>query len=170
MPLTVSKNYLFSSGVISKTDDIFASNPLGSRAVLPISRESGVFMTNSNGKRILVADDEKDIVDIISDQLLSQGYEVESCNSGNDAFRLYQSGHFDAVIADVYMPNGSGLELLKNIQNAGNANGLKFYFSTGVADMDEADAIRLGADGFFAKPFRFSQMVKLIKQDLAKAA
>ena len=125
-------------------------------------------MVDLNGKRILVADDEKDIVDIIRDQLLAQGYEVESCNSGNDAFRLFQGNHFDAVIADVHMPNGSGIELLKNIQKTGKTNGPKFYFSTGVADMEEADAIRMGADGFFSKPFRFREMVKLIGQDLAK--
>ena len=127
-------------------------------------------MTVLNGKWILVADDEKDIVDIIREKLLSLGYEVESCHSGNEAFRLYQDHHFDAVIADVYMSNGSGIELLRKIQKAGKANAPKFYFSTGIADMDESDAIRMGANGFFAKPFRFGEMMKLIGQDLSNAA
>jgi len=66
--------------------------------------------------QILIVDDEKDYCDVMEMIFSSHGYEVETCNDGNEALGKLASKSFDLVLTDLMMPNMDGTELLKNIK------------------------------------------------------
>lgn len=73
-------------------------------------------METENKKTILVVDDEKEFVNILTLRLQRIGYETIVAHSGNDAFSIYQekADTIDVILSDIRMTNGNGVELLKN--------------------------------------------------------
>lgn len=69
-----------------------------------------------NIMEILIVDDEQDYCDVMEMILVTHGYNVETCNDGNEALRKMISKNFDLVLTDLMMPNMDGTELLKNIK------------------------------------------------------
>jgi two-component system, OmpR family, alkaline phosphatase synthesis response regulator PhoP len=65
----------------------------------------------SNAKRVLIADDEPDILEIIQYNLQSEGYEVVTAKNGNDAIDLAKKFQPDLIILDIMMPGKTGIEV-----------------------------------------------------------
>jgi len=80
----------------------------------PSASEPEVF--RSAGQRILLVDDEKDILDLLSMFLRDLGYDVEACSNGRDALRYLDAKTFDLLLTDLTMPRITGLELAQNAQ------------------------------------------------------
>src|SRR5262245_52565869 len=72
--------------------------------------------SNLKGKRILIADDEKDLREILADELRYCGCEVAEAENGKTAYALLESQPFDLIISDIRMPGGDGIELLKAVR------------------------------------------------------
>ena len=65
----------------------------------------------SKGKKILIADDEPDILEVIQYNLVREGYEVITAKDGDEAIRKAKSTHPDLIILDIMMPKKSGVEV-----------------------------------------------------------
>ncbi len=115
-------------------------------------------------KRILIVDDEPDIVELLQEEMIDNGFETMIALCGNDAIELLKLHSFDAVISDFKMPNGNGMEVLQFI-NQMNSRPV-FYFISGQADVSVEMAIKAGAQDFFPKPFNLSKLVERINSDL----
>ena len=112
---------------------------------------------------LLIVDDETELSDCLKDRFELEGFNVLTAASGNEAFEIYKQNDICAVISDVRMPNGDGIELLKNIRNESHDTPV-INFITAFTDISTRDAYELGVDGIFSKPFDFQVILNSIKR------
>jgi DNA-binding NtrC family response regulator len=106
---------------------------------------------NDRSPRILVVDDEEDILQALSFILRSNGCEVVSAGNGVEAHAKMQEADYDVILCDFRMPNLDGLEFMSKTRNLGIET--PFIFITGHADNAMlARALRLGAHDYIEKP------------------
>ena len=116
----------------------------------------------SKGKKILIADDEPDILEIIQYNLTKEGYEVITAKDGDEAIGKAKIVRPDLIILDIMMPGIDGIEACRRIRaNAATAQTPVLMFS---ALSEEAEAARLaGADGMLPKPFNLPALAEAVK-------
>ncbi|MDO4293571.1 MAG: response regulator transcription factor [Eubacteriales bacterium] len=112
--------------------------------------------------RLLVAEDEKDLNDVLSKTLIKNHYSVDSCFDGEEALDFLSMAEYDAVILDIMLPKKSGLEVLRSLRSAGNRTPVllltaKNSVADRVAGLDE------GADDYLTKPFAFDELLARIR-------
>ena len=108
---------------------------------------------DSKGKKILIADDEPDILEIISYNLRTEGYETITAKDGEDALQKAKQTKPDLIILDVMMPNKNGMEVCKILRNQPDFHQTLIIFLTALND--EGSHIRgleFGADDYLTKP------------------
>jgi CheY-like chemotaxis protein len=103
-------------------------------------------------KTILVADDDPVLRDAIVFDFKRRGYQVFGAGSGVEAFEVVKKESVHAVITDIRMPNGTGVELLEQVKNY-NLHIPVVIFITGVNDLTLEDAYDKGACVVMSKPF-----------------
>ena len=109
-------------------------------------------MRAPNETTILVVDDDDLLRGAIAADFKRKGFQVFEAPNGTDAFKIARENKIDIILSDVRMPNGDGIELLKNIKEHNNELPV-VMFVTGFADMTLEEAYDLGADAVFSKPF-----------------
>src|SRR6266850_240270 len=115
--------------------------------------------------RILVVDDEVQVVHIFQDLLTQQGYEVEACDNGDDAILKVTTGKFDLVLTDINLPGVDGLEVIRAAKAADRDTCV--ILITGYASTTTAiDALRQGAYDYITKPFDLWETAKAIERGL----
>ncbi len=120
---------------------------------------------NQDSKSILVVDDEKDICDLLSLELIDQGFTYFIAHSVSEAVHILKNSTVDLVITDIRMPHKSGIELLKELRLSDQT--LPVVFMTGFADISDSEAMGMGASAVVAKPFEMSEMVKVCSDILS---
>jgi signal transduction histidine kinase/DNA-binding response OmpR family regulator len=115
--------------------------------------------------RILVVDDEDQVVQIFQDLLTQQGYEVVSSGNGDDAIQKVTTGQFDLVLTDINLPGVDGLEVVRAAKAADKDTCV--ILITGYASTTTAiDALRQGAYDYITKPFDLWETAKAIERGL----
>ncbi len=103
--------------------------------------------------KILLIDDEEDILDVLSLSLRSDGYDVITAASGEEGLKAFEKESPPIVLTDLKMPGMDGLDVLKRVKNTNPDT--EVIVITGHGDMDSAiDALRYGASDFVNKPVR----------------
>lgn len=111
--------------------------------------------------RCLVVDDEVDLTDIISIHFRQLGIDHDVCNSATEARRMIQSKPYAAVLCDISMPDGNGLDIISDIRASGND--VPFVFLTAYYDADKiAKALKLGALDYLEKPIDVAKLQRVI--------
>lgn len=120
------------------------------------------------GKRILIVDDELDMLLLMKASLsrITNGHEVHTACSGEEALGKVDGQAFDLVITDLRMPGIDGLELIERIQTRYPRTKFVLVTACGSAEV-EAQAIRLGLLGYFTKPFARQRMLATVQAALA---
>jgi len=117
---------------------------------------------------ILCADDDEDILALVSLRLERAGYEVACVGDGDAAVAVAQERQPDAVVLDVMLPRRTGIEVLAELRADPELTETKvLLLSARVNDGDVARGFDAGADAFLAKPFRANDLVERIEQLLA---
>jgi len=117
---------------------------------------------------ILVADDEKDVLDFCLEVLGRKGYEAQGASSGRQALELAKQRRFDLLLTDIMMPDMSGLDLLAEIKST--APGIAAVVITGYGTTDMAiKALRAGARDFVTKPFSIEELIAAIEHALSQS-
>lgn len=107
--------------------------------------------------RVLVVDDEESMCNFMEIMLSKEGYEVSHTASGSEAIDLIQKKTPDVVIADLMMPEMSGLELLSRVKKIDE--NINFVVMTAFASVDSAiEAMRNGAYDYITKPFKIDEI------------
>jgi len=122
-------------------------------------------------RRILVADDDPGIRRTLQIGLEKAGYEVVEARDGEEATRLWRENGVDLIIADIYMPNKSGLQLIMELR-AHNSTIPVIAMSDGGRNKNLNPLIYsqvLGSVRTIGKPFSLEDMVAMVKQELDKA-
>lgn len=112
--------------------------------------------------RILLVDDEEGIRSIIRDDLRDLGWEVMESQSADEAMELLNHTAVDVVLTDIRMPKVTGFHLLKNIRSRFGTEPPVVLMSAHT-DVQFWDAYDAGADGYFGKPFRLSDLQNLLE-------
>jgi len=116
--------------------------------------------------RILIVDDEPDIVENIAEYFARKGYEVEIAKDGKEALDcLSADSSILIVVADIRMPRLDGLELLRQIRTSMARDEIKVIFISGHSGGAEADrALKLGAFRFLGKPLKLRDLQVTVEQ------
>jgi len=112
------------------------------------------------GERVLVVDDEPDIVALVAYHLVKAGYRVSTATSGPDALRQAQQDQPALVILDLMLPGMSGFEVLEQMRGDESLRDVAVLLLT--ARRDEPDRVRglsLGADDYLTKPFSLQELI-----------
>ena len=104
-------------------------------------------------KKILIADDEPDILEIVQYNLQNEGYEVATAKNGNEAIELAKRFNPDLIILDIMMPGKNGIEVCNILRMQPAFNDTLIIFLTALSDeVTEVKGLETGADDFITKP------------------
>ena len=120
---------------------------------------------NWNKKRILVVDDDVDILRVFRKILEKEGFTVETAETGKDAIKKIKKAKFNLCIVDVKLPDMDGTELLLKIPN--DPKKIKIIvtgFSTSEIGKKAAD---YGADDFLVKPVKSEELIATVREKLS---
>ena len=117
--------------------------------------------------RILIADDESNIRDVISFALEKAGYECSQAEDGQEAIELFRQHPFDLVILDVRMPKMDGLETCRQIRKECD---VPIIFLSSLDDeIDRVVGLEIGADDYMTKPFSPRELIARIRARLRRS-
>jgi len=106
-----------------------------------------------NGYKILIVDDEPDILEILSYNLLAQGYRVSTAKNGDEALIVANKIIPDLIILDMMMPGKSGIEVCSILRNQPRFRQTLIVFLTAMSDeRHEINGLETGADDYITKP------------------
>lgn len=129
-------------------------------------------------KKILIADDEPDILEIISYNLQLNGYSVFTAKDGEHAIKIANEVHPDLIILDIMMPKKNGIEVCKQLRSQTDFQDTIIVFLTALNDeLSHVRGLEFGADDFITKPISPKVMVSKVnsffrrinKQDSSRA-
>ena len=116
---------------------------------------------------ILVADDDPDILSIVSMSLETQGYTVHKATNGREAVDLAREHHPDLILMDMMMPVVSGYEAVGELKaDAGTRDIVIVGLSAKAMATDMERATDAGIDGYITKPFRIAQVLSVVESYL----
>jgi len=119
-------------------------------------------------QRILVIDDEIDLRDILKFNLRSEGYEVDTVESAEEALRL-ELGHYDLFLMDVMMGPMSGFKLADKIRSEYRLTTPFIFITAKDAENDLLTGFSLGADDYIRKPFSIVELKARVKAVLGRS-
>lgn len=128
---------------------------------------SVVFKEKMQTKKILVVDDEPDVVRILSKSLMANGFEVITANDGLECIAKVENEPPDLILLDNIMPNMDGQAVLEKLKASKETEEIPIIMVTALADeKDITGAQKDGAIEYVVKPFDYNVLLKQIKQTL----
>jgi len=117
-------------------------------------------------KKILVVDDEMSIC-LLLENFLSQDYDVNTINNGEDALVWLEGNLPDLIISDIQMTNMDGFEFLSKVRHRGFTKHTPFIMLSARAESKERiKCYRLGAQDYLTKPFNPEELEEVVKKNL----
>jgi len=114
--------------------------------------------------RLLIVEDESEIVRFLKLELEHEGYQVESCSDGASGLERAQSGAFDLVLLDVMLPQLNGLEALRRLRKTSAVPVILVTARDAV--MEKVNGLDLGANDYITKPFHIEELLARIRMVL----
>lgn len=117
--------------------------------------------------KILIVEDEKDLLSIISASLMKEQFVIESASdyrSASEKIALYE---YDCILLDIMLPGGSGLQLLKQLKAEGKSDSVIIISAKDSLD-DKLKGLELGADDYLTKPFHIAELNARVKAVLRR--
>ncbi|MFY8136614.1 MAG: response regulator transcription factor [Flavobacteriales bacterium] len=117
-----------------------------------------------NKQKVLLVDDEQDILDLIGFNLEKEGFEVFTANNGRDGLELARKNNPDLVLLDVMMPGMDGMETCRELRDDDNLKNVLIAFLTARnEDYSQIAGFDAGADDYIAKPIKPRVLVSRVK-------
>jgi phosphate regulon transcriptional regulator PhoB len=121
-------------------------------------------------KKILVVDDEADIVELVSYNLKKEGFAVDSAYNGEDALRCVKNDTYDLLMIDLMLPGIQGMELCRIIRgDADTAHVPIIILTAKEGEVDKILGLEMGADDYVTKPFSPRELVARVKAVLRRS-
>lgn len=119
--------------------------------------------------KILVVDDEPDIIELVKYNLVREGFTVDSAESGDRALKKIRSEEYNLVILDLMLPIIPGLELCRILKSDKNTSRIPIIMLTAKSDeTDKIVGLEMGADDYITKPFSPRELVARTKAVLRR--
>ncbi len=116
--------------------------------------------------KILVVDDEPNIIELARLYLEREGYQVEGVSTGQDALSKQSTGHPDLIVLDLMLPDIDGFEVCRQLRAKSDIPIL--MLTARKDDVDKIVGLELGADDYFTKPFNPRELVARVKAILRR--
>jgi DNA-binding NarL/FixJ family response regulator len=121
-------------------------------------------------ERILIVDDEPDCQTVLAMFLESEGYQIQSANSGIEALTQFKENPPDLVISDIVMPQMDGLELCRRLRASRLGQLIPFIFLSGQGELESRiEGYAIGADDYLVKPFEPEEILAKIKAQIDRS-
>lgn len=117
--------------------------------------------------KILVIEDEQGLRDAIKDSLQKEAYLVETADDFNTAYEKLFIYEYDCILLDIMLPNGSGLDILKELKKANKTENV-IIISARDSLEDKLTGLALGADDYLTKPFHIAELNARVKAVLRR--
>ena len=128
-------------------------------------------MSTTNGKTILVADDESHILNVVSLKLRNAGYTVVTARDGQEALELAQAERPDLLITDYHMPQLSGIELCRRLKQEAATSKIPAIMLTARGySLEPGDTEESGILRMLSKPFSPRQLLTTVTEVLESLA
>ncbi len=119
--------------------------------------------------KILIVEDEKDILHLISYYLTKEGYDVTTSKDGGDALNLIRKNRYHLVILDLMLPGINGMELCRILKSDAATSSLPIIMLTAKSDdSDKVRGLESGADDYMTKPFNPQELIARVKAVLRR--
>jgi DNA-binding response OmpR family regulator len=119
----------------------------------------------STPKKILIADDEPNIVVSLEFLMKRSGYQVKAAGDGEEALRLLEDFRPDLILLDVMLPLRDGFEVCQKIRNNPDWKNLKIVMLTAKGrEVEIAKGLALGADAYITKPFATKDLLANVQR------
>ncbi|MBU1355566.1 MAG: response regulator [Candidatus Edwardsbacteria bacterium] len=116
-------------------------------------------------KKILVADDDNNVLFLITELLTRQNYQVFQAVNGDQALREAGSLHPDLMVLDIMMPGIDGIEVCRRIKASPDTRDIRVIMLTAKTSGRDIEAgMAAGADYYLTKPFRINELTEKIKE------
>src|SRR4029079_7966021 len=117
--------------------------------------------------RILVADDDRNIADLVRMYLAKAGYEVTIARDGDETQKLLKEQSFDLAILDIMMPGPDGLQIIRNLRKRSEMPVI--FLSARSSDIDKVAGLQFGADDYVTKPFNPTELIARVQSVLRRS-
>jgi two-component system response regulator VicR len=121
------------------------------------------------GKTVLIVDDEKNIVDILSYNLKEEGYEILTAYDGKAALTQYALKRPDLILLDLMLPLVDGFEVCRRIRDNDNITPI-IMLTAREEETDKVFGLDLGADDYITKPFSVKELKARVKANIRRTA
>ena len=118
--------------------------------------------------RLLIVEDDKKVLRILSDYLQSEGYELATASDGEAGLRLAKENKPSLILLDVMLPKKSGYDVCRELRRQGNTTPVIMVTAKGQ-EGDRVLGLELGADDYVAKPFGLTELNARIRAVLRRA-
>ena len=122
----------------------------------------------SEGRNILVCDDDADIVTLVCTLLSKEGFCADGCGCGEEALEAVSRREYDLVILDIMMPGIDGYETCRLIRAASDVPII--FLSAKDEEISQVVGLEMGADDYIVKPFRTHEFIARVKARLRRSA
>lgn len=112
--------------------------------------------------RLLIAEDEKNLNRILTQQFKDNGYSVDSCQDGEEALDYIAAADYDVIVLDIMMPGADGLTVLQQLRSQGIDTPVLFLTAKDSIS-DRVEGLDLGADDYLTKPFAFEELLARVR-------
>jgi two-component system, OmpR family, alkaline phosphatase synthesis response regulator PhoP len=117
-------------------------------------------------EKILIVDDEKDILELISFNLEKEGYKTTTATSGEDALSLVKQNSYDLLILDLMLPGIDGFDLCRIVKSDEKLDIPIIMLTAKSTEVDKIAGLEIGADHYLTKPFSLRELIATIKATL----
>ena len=119
------------------------------------------------GKKILVVEDERNIVDILTFNLKREGYDILEALDGAEGLRLALAEDPDLILLDLMLPKMDGFEVCRTLRERGQATPIIMLTARGE-ETDKVLGLELGADDYITKPFSMRELLARVKSNIRR--
>jgi DNA-binding response OmpR family regulator len=112
--------------------------------------------------RVLVVEDEKKTAAFVRKALQAEGFAVDVCHNGEEAWSAAQITPFDAIVLDIMLPGRDGLSLLRQWRERNNTTPVLLLSARGEVN-ERVEGLNAGADDYLAKPFVIAELVARVR-------
>jgi len=120
-------------------------------------------MSNKQNQKVLVVDDEVDILELLKYNLKKEGYDVKTCTDGEKAVELARTFDPDLILLDIMMPDQDGVETCRQLREMPEMNDTYIIFLTARSEeYSEVAAFDIGADDYITKPIKPRALISRI--------
>ena len=119
-------------------------------------------------RRLLLVEDEPGLIMTLTDRLMAEGYEVESATDAPTGLETASAGAFDAILLDVMLPGGNGLDVCRTLRQRGVQTPILMLTAKGQV-VDRVVGLKLGADDYLVKPFEMAELLARVEALLRRS-